>query len=332
MAEREVNTGWGEQEPHRHDVLTLAKGIDTYFKQAIRDATLLSAQRFDTKEEALEAAGRLADQLEERGEEVETLDRMPVRIVGPDVKVSNIQIEQTDEGVITTTINTETPFVEVGPFGAEPTGLMHMLIPEIDQDDNDKYTAGLSVMFENNKPTTAHISAGALPIADIGITHFVLAPLASTEFIVPVLEQYELRSRALSQVIFRSMEAQPSAIRDALEKLKAAIDDASELNEFIPFEEIEHLHKLAKVTEDHADVATVIDAMRDIFGKDRPIYVKAEAYIGLNAEAEVIDGGGKFIDILPSHAALGVNEPVIVLDASSQLVYVPLSRIESLSF
>jgi len=334
MTEREVNTG--EQQPQQIDMLEVAKRIDEYLKHATQKVSELAKRRFDTEEAAEEAGDSLHEELITQGANVDHLNRLPVQISGEDVRVSNVKLETSDEGIVTASVGRDEPYVAVDFFDPQPIGTLYDFVSSVEEDEQG-FVADIYAIFEDTKSPTVPVSVGGLPIAEINITQYVFAPLSSSELTIPLLEQYETRSRALSQVVFRKIEAeQQNRITGALEAIKTALDESGVKREFVPFTEVEQFHRLAKITDELVDVATVLDALRDIFGKGRPIDIKGDTYIGLDSEAYNARVRGVVIDFLPHHEALGIAEPTIVVETldegAKKLVYVPLSHIEEAEF
>jgi hypothetical protein len=327
-------TNRGEQEPRRQEILEMARGVNDYLEQLGVQAIDLSWKRFATKDEAVEAAINLTNEMEEQGREVMALNQLPIRIIGADVKVTNMRVGQTEEGVMVE-INRNDPFVAVGQFGAAPRGMMRSIATEVEEDGRGHF-AILHGLFENEKSTDVQLMAKQLPYAHMDITHSVLAPLTTSKFVVPLLEQHEKRSLALLNLAFKFSEDQPNPLQKTLEDMSEAIEIARERpDRYTPFRRVKILRKLGKAAAKYAeDAGSVMDAVKDIIGDGLPLLLEGKVYLGLDSEADMTTVGGKFVDVLPSQEMLDINEPLIVLEdmAQENLIYAPFSRIKKLYF
>jgi hypothetical protein len=317
------------------DSLEVERRVMSFFDLAQSNARRLAEGRHETPEAAYNVAKGFVDSYNAVAAGTEGLAWTKVRVEGPDVKVSNIDARKDEEsGQVVIGVDQDEPYV-----GATITDDLHgtcfALHAEVSVDERGYYPVP-QIVLSNNQTIGTSIEVGGMPVAEMSIKTYIIAPLASSHVTIPEIEGYEAREAAISKIVFRDT-GETSELPGILTQITGAIKRADD-SSFTPYDNIEHFHRLAQVTDTEADVASVIDAMRDIFGKTCPVKLAGSLYRDEPSEDTAGRGvvQGYIVDILPSLEKLELNEPTIVVsspvDGAEKLFYVPLSRIEGLSF
>lgn len=332
MAERDV---WqGDNEPDEIDPLEVEKRVAAFFLLAQANAQRITEGCYETPEQAANVARGFVENFNKVAAGTEGLAWTRVRVEGPDVKVSNINVQKDEEsGRVVIGIDQDEPYTSAS-ITDELHGICTALNAEVSVDDRG-YRAIPQIVLSNDRSIGTSIGVGGMPVAEMNLSTYIVAPLASSVVTVPEIEAYDARETAVSKVELREAGA-TSELPGILTKITGAIKQADSTT-FTPYEDVNHFHRLARVTDGEADVATVIDAMRDIFGKTCPVKLAGNLYREPSedkTERGVVQG--YIVDILPSLEKIELNEPTIVvaapIDGAEQLFYVPLSKIEALSF
>ncbi len=335
MGERDDHSK-AEMLPDDDDPLKAEKAVDSYLNVTKSNAIRLAARRFDTFEEASEAATGFIATYNKVAEGVEALGIVPVHIQGLNVRVSNITTEQIDEGGLILRIDPDEPYA-LAPRYAEPVGRCHALTAAFHEDEEGRHCVRPVMLFEDADSTEARIVTNGYPVAEMNVTSYIVAPLADSEFKITALEDVRRRRLAISEVALRHAN-DPTPVTEALEHIAAALTTAVS-DDFTPYDQVGHFHMLARsVSEDEATGGEVLETFRSILGKECPVSVKGAVYVGIQqTEPTRQETIGRFIDILPTHEALEIQEPTMVIASRApgedeRLVFVPLSHIEEFGF
>jgi hypothetical protein len=332
MTERDV---WqGDNEPGEIDPLEVERRVAAFFTLAQSNARRITEGRYETPEQAYDVARGFVDNFNRVAAGTEGLAWTRVRVEGPDVKVSNISAQKDEEsGRVMIGVDQDEPYTPAS-ITDELHGTCTALNADVDEDEHG-YRAIPQIVLSNDQSIGTSIGVGGMPVAEMNMTTYIVAPLATSVITIPEIEGYEAREAAISKIVFRDT-GETSELPGILTQITGAIKQADD-GSFTPYDNVDHFHKLARVADDEADMATVIDAMRDIFGKTCPVKLAGSLYRKPSenkTERGVVQG--YIVDILPSLEKIELNEPTIVVaspvDGDEQLFYVPLSKIEALGF
>lgn len=330
MKENELKP-W-ESESVKRNPLEVEKGVAEFLGAVSCHGAELAEQRFGTAKEAGMIGEAFVAEYRKVADTTKNLKQMPVRIVGPGVLVSNVTVKHDpDTGRTIIESNKKMPFV-----GSELVEERHGIYKGFSVStggDEKGYFVVLYMLFEGSRPTDVQVTAGPIRVADMRLKTSVIAPIPGTNFTVPALDAYRLRTQALIQI---EEEKSPSRAMVALRAIGNAINEADG-SRFTLFEPIDHIKTLATVS-DAIEVEAIVNLLSNILGRDRQIHMKAFAYQGVELEEpRKVEITGTVLSLLPSHDALKLSEPTLVMTIMKpghpeQLFYVPLSGIETLSF
>lgn len=321
------------------DRFATERAVQALFDMLRVQGTELAALRFATVGEAKIEGVQFAKIINELATKIGDISTVKIRVSGPEVAYSNIDVTRVDDKITGLEVDVETPYCMADPFD-ELKGYYYdsPLLP--DEDENGYFITPYLIL--QNSVQSDLRTDDDLPLAKLAVQSYIKAPITNeTDIDVPKLIDYEARRLAIGRVALTDLERQ-NEIRAALGGLEEAFE-ATVSRKFLRLENIGLLHTIGRVTASEADLENVVDALRQVFGRERLVKLKAMAYEGTSGHAlDRFEISGKVLDILSSHELLQVSEVLLVVECQipndegeepiRQLYYVPLSGIETLSY
>jgi hypothetical protein len=324
---------------NEEDKFATERAVLKFFDLLRAQGTNLSETRFETLEAARDEGLKFAETINEIADKIGDISEIIFRVTGKDVERSNVEFNRIDGKIVGISVNIETPFVNE-PF-KELQGY-HWGTPLIPGEDDNGHFITPYLVLQDSRSSKLN-TAENMPVAKLFAQSYIKAPITTDTFIdIPAVTTHDTRNRAIAQVVLKNF-APENTVRQALASLLKEIEGEDESN-FTSLINIEALRTIAATKSEDADIESVVDAVREIFGHERPLIIKGMAHEG--ASGNQIDRyglTGKLIDVLPSFEKLQINEPLFVLESlqrddegiaigPTQLYYIPLSNVETLEF
>lgn len=310
-----------------------------FFQALLLNADRLTKLRFKTVDEAAVACTEFVDQYMELADRIPRLGQIVVTVLGSGVRIPNIHSDFNEDGKVTMDFNVDNPLIDIDPLQEKQGTLTDIIadpIPFIEEGEV-RYMPEITAVFVDSSSITSAINNQfGFPLSILNISNkIVVACSAEVAIRLPVLDTYHSLNKTLAEIALTN-PGSPRLMSD-LHNLGRAIH--GEASSFMPLRNTRMLKGIARYARDgRIDHELVASAVRDVFGKNRPLVISGALYTEIDGvETEDSEVRGRIVDVLPTDPRSAEKVPTIVLSDNAyieheSLYFAPLDKIDSLQF